>query len=261
METSSRTTQAKADRRKLIAARSALTLAGKLAASEGETSNGLDAIIRNISATGVLLETGAKISVGEQVWIGLGAAGRQLASVRWADASLVGCEFAPALSKARLSAALLQGEAPTSRAAPSDTAPSDTAASDPKWVSSERKQAGLAIAWARKSRGISQGELASMIGVSTTTVCRWERGHVQPRAKIRALLESHLGELRSASTGNLANTGDLENIGDLENTGDQQSLPEEKVSEVLQACKLKIAALTGLAPEAVNLEMSVHLSA
>ncbi|MES2698817.1 MAG: hypothetical protein V4647_04325, partial [Pseudomonadota bacterium] len=54
-----RTTQSDSDRRKLIAARSALTLAGKLAASEGEAGAGLDAIIRNISATGVLLETSA----------------------------------------------------------------------------------------------------------------------------------------------------------------------------------------------------------
>ena len=243
MVSSNRPKPGKADRRKLIAARSALTLAGKLAASEGEAGKGLDAIIRNISATGVLLETSAVVAVGEQVWIGLGAAGLQLACVRWADADLIGCEFAPALSRARLSAALLQGEAPTSR-----DARASNAADEPPQLSSEERQAGLAIAWARRSRGISQGELASILGVSTTTVCRWERGHVQPRAKIRALLESQLGELNSASP-------------DLAHPGGDQALPEEQVSDVLQACKLKIAALTGLAPEVVTVEMSVRLSA
>ncbi|MES2699118.1 MAG: helix-turn-helix domain-containing protein [Pseudomonadota bacterium] len=244
MVSTNRSIRGKSDRRKLIAARSELTLAGKLAASEGEAGDGIDAIIRNISATGVLLETSALLKVGEQVWIDLGAAGRQLASVRWADADLVGCEFAPALSRPRLSAALLQGEAPTSR-----DAPSGNGASDPELLSAERKRAGLAIAWARKSRGISQGELALMLGVTTTTVCRWERGHVQPRAKIRALLESQLGELSPASPGAL---GNLEG---------EEPLPAEQVSDVLQACKLKIAALTGLAPEAVTVEMSVSLSA
>ena len=152
--------------------------------------------------------------------------------------------FAPALSRARLSAAMLQGEALTSH----DARPGN-AASDPVLLSSERKRAGLAIAWARKSRGISQGELASMLGVTTTTVCRWEKGHFQPSTKTRALLEIQLSELNSANTKVL------------EYPEVHQSVPEEKVSDILQACKLKIAALTGLAPEVLTVEMSVRLSA
>jgi DNA-binding transcriptional regulator YiaG len=148
-----------------------------------------------------------------------------------------------ALSGVRLSPALLQGEAPSSR-----DVSSGKAANDLNVLSSEHKRAGLAITWARKLRGITQGELASILGVSTTTVCRWERGYVQPRAKIRALLESELSELNSASP-------------DVENLDDDHSIPEEQVNDILQACKLKIAALTGLAPEAVTVEMSVRLSA
>lgn len=36
---------------------------------------------------------------------------------------------------------------------------------------------------ARLIAGLTQGELAETLGVSRTTVCKWESGHGLPRAK------------------------------------------------------------------------------
>lgn len=146
---------------------------------------------------------------------------------------------APAFCRADLGAGLLRSETRNSR---------DRRLDGPKLLSSDTKRAGLAIASARKLRGVTQRELAALLGVSTTTICNWERGHAQPRAKYRALLKGHLDELNP--TGPCA----------LEGPDVDQSFSDENVSDVLQACKMKIANLTGLPPEVVIIEMSVRLS-
>lgn len=52
---------------------------------------------------------------------------------------------------------------------------------------------GKRIRQARQKRHLSQAELAYLVGVSPTTVSRWERGHTIPRSrahleKIKAVL-------------------------------------------------------------------------
>lgn len=46
---------------------------------------------------------------------------------------------------------------------------------------------------ARRQRGWTQRELAGRLGVTTSTVCRWERGHTRPNASRRQALECLLG--------------------------------------------------------------------
>lgn len=61
------------------------------------------------------------------------------------------------------------------------------------------QDAGTRIARARSERGLTQEELASILGVSWVTVSRWERGERYPapdqRAKIRKTLDIELEDV------------------------------------------------------------------
>lgn len=176
-----------APRRQADIKRHQLRMTSALASLESETSGPYgEAIIRNISPTGILLETGQTIAAGRTINIDLGAAGRQAAQIRWVDGMLLGCQFLEPLTKARVSAALLQGRCQT------EVHPEGEAQVLSLSSGSEGKNLGLAIAWARKARGINQSQMARAIGVSTTTICKWERGHAQPRKAALIRLQEYL---------------------------------------------------------------------
>ena len=76
---------------------------------EGPGSLSTPATVHNISATGLLLETGSGLKRGERIDVNLPHAGYQTATVMWASDGLVGCQFDDILSPAALSAARLRG--------------------------------------------------------------------------------------------------------------------------------------------------------
>ena len=73
-----------------------------------------NALIRNLSQRGLLIETTADLVVGEEIEVGLPEAGAAAARVIWTKGSFFGCEFLTPVSKAAVSAALLL--APVERA-------------------------------------------------------------------------------------------------------------------------------------------------
>lgn len=177
-----------AERRKSSAKRHLLRLTGSLVSVEQDTGGASGkATIRNISPTGVLLESDKPLLMDQTIHIDLGAAGRQSAQVRWVDGKLAGCEFSSPIGKARVSAALLQADhAPARESSPRQhSAP-------PLMQTLQGRNLGLAIAWARKARGMNQSELARALGVSTTSICKWENAHARPRAEAFARLQDVL---------------------------------------------------------------------
>lgn len=80
----------------------------------------IEALIHNISETGLLIETAADLQVGESLQVDLPHAGTTTALVIWNRGRFIGCEFAAPISRAALSAAQLRnpfGPVPESRAA------------------------------------------------------------------------------------------------------------------------------------------------
>ena len=67
--------------------------------------------IRDLSLTGVLIETPATLDVGDIFQLELPEAGDVEAAVVWNGGELYGCQFAWPISPAALSAALLKGDA------------------------------------------------------------------------------------------------------------------------------------------------------
>jgi hypothetical protein len=78
--------------------------------------------VRDISLTGMLLETSAAMLVGAGFEVELPHAGTVGAVVVWNCGEFYGCEFEHPISVASVSAARLQSEPPTSQKTPAKTA-------------------------------------------------------------------------------------------------------------------------------------------
>lgn len=71
-------------------------------------SSGGNALIHNLSQTGLLIQTAAALAVGDRIEIDLPEVGPTPAHVIWTQREFVGCEFAAPVSRAAVSAALLK---------------------------------------------------------------------------------------------------------------------------------------------------------
>lgn len=96
-------------RRELATCRKPTRYALKLEA-EGISPEGGAAkvLIHNVSANGLLMETGAVLSIGQNIEIDLPEAGPVQAEVMWSSGPYFGCEFRAGLSSASVSAAMLK---------------------------------------------------------------------------------------------------------------------------------------------------------
>lgn len=121
----------------------------------------LVATVRNLSLTGLLVETGAALAEGERLTIDLPEAGETAARVVWADAPLYGCNFERPISTAAIGAAQLRGE---------------PAESEPAML----EDFGERLHRLRTERGMSLADIAARLGVSKPTVWAWEHGKSRP---------------------------------------------------------------------------------
>ena len=89
-----------------------------------DVEGGATATVRNLSETGLLIESPDALEVGDRVSLDLPVAGPAEARVIWARAPFYGCEFARPVSRAVVSAALLRApieEPPVILLGPVDT--------------------------------------------------------------------------------------------------------------------------------------------
>lgn len=122
-----------------------------------DVEGGATATVRNLSETGLLIESLDALEVGDRVSLDLPVAGFAEARVIWARAPFYGCEFARPVSRAVVSAALLRApieEPPVMLLGPVDMA----------WQMSEEATPYAAP----KSSG---GALASLAVLATTISC------------------------------------------------------------------------------------------
>lgn len=89
-----------------------------------DVEGGTTATVRNLSETGLLIESPHALEVGDRVSLELPVSGTAEARVIWARAPFYGCEFARPVSRAVVSAALLRApieEPPVILLGPVDT--------------------------------------------------------------------------------------------------------------------------------------------
>ena len=115
-----------------------------------DVEGGATATVRNLSETGLLIESPEALEVGDRVSLDLPAAGLAEARVIWARGQFYGCEFVRPVSRASVSAALLRApieEPPVVLLGPVDTAWQYSAETAPSPVqrSSVGAMASLAV--------------------------------------------------------------------------------------------------------------------
>lgn len=72
------------------------------------SDSGVEIVVHDISATGMLIETSQELSTGETLIIDLPERGETPATVAWNSGQYFGCEFELSIPSATLSAALLR---------------------------------------------------------------------------------------------------------------------------------------------------------
>jgi hypothetical protein len=84
----------------------------KLRLGSSLAGDGQDVVIHDLSATGVLLQTAARLEAFDDLEVDLPEVGPTHAFVVWSSGEYFGCEFARPISRAAISAALLRNPAP-----------------------------------------------------------------------------------------------------------------------------------------------------
>lgn len=133
--------------------------------------------VHNVSAAGLLLETGLPLGKGEVLAIDLPDIGPVGAEIVWQSGQLFGCAFEQALGEAALAAAQLRGEPGVAIGAARVVEPVEpsrqfgNAAGDPL---------GTRLNRLRRERGLTLAQVAEALDVSKPTVWAWEKGKARP---------------------------------------------------------------------------------
>jgi transcriptional regulator with XRE-family HTH domain len=198
-----------------------LTISGELASGEATS-----VVVRNISATGLLLESPVALAAGETITIELPEAGVIQARIVWNSGDLFGCQFAMPISAAALSAAMLRGTPAAETDSEADFSPRRDAHPNPAF--------GIRLQRLRKERGLSQAQVAASLGVSKPTVWAWEHGKARPVGSRMAGLAETLG------------------VDEIELTPDAAG---SVLDEIVAKSREQIAAAIGTTPEKVRISI------
>lgn len=208
---------ARAQRRKLM-----LEVRGAHAAGSD-----VPVMVHNISATGLLIECDASLSIDDRIDIELPHAGVVSATLVWVSGHMFGCQFDTKLSPAALSAAQLQSaiEVETASAIDDDE-------NEPVIVGGSASNFAANLKRLRMAKGLSQASMAERLGVSGPSISGWEKGRARPK-------EDRLSDL-----------ADLLGVSVSQLLVDPQP---DMIHDLIDTSREQIARATGVAPEKVRI--------
>jgi transcriptional regulator with XRE-family HTH domain len=146
------------------------------------TGTEIEALVHNLSATGMLVESEAAFDIGEVIEVNLPHSGKTAAKIIWTSARLAGCQFEMPISPATLSAAQLRSVVVEPEGQPIEAA---TPASIETF--------GRRLQRLRVARELTQGQLATQLGVSEPSISAWELDKARPKAGRMEALSEALG--------------------------------------------------------------------
>ena len=182
--------------------------------------------IHNISAAGLLIETGIALARGETLTLDLPQAGRVEAAVVWRSEALHGCAFAAPLGAAALAAAQLQG-------LPVGELPSAALPVSRSGQTGGGEALGVRLNRLRREAGMTLADVALRLGVSKPTVWAWEKGKARPLPERMAAIAAALG----AAPEDLA----------------EASSHNADTAALIAECRTRIAEACGTTPAAVRI--------
>ena len=209
-----------------------LSLEGATASFRG----GKEAVyVKNLSRTGMLIETSAPLSVGEPLQILLPEGDACSAIVVWANEMLFACDFERTLatgtiSKIRLATSQEQRE---------------PGVAIPAGGESLEEALGERLKRLRRERGFSMVHFAGCVGVSKPTLWKWEKGTVLPRQEMIGTIARVLGvsdkELIYGSKRQVSGNSRM-NVKEFDNSGD-----------AIVAKKAELACIMGITPDRIRI--------
>lgn len=182
------------------------------------------ALVHNISATGMLVESRVALEIGEVIEVDLPHSGKTATRVIWISGDLSGCQFEMPISSATLSAAELRSVAKPDASA-RDVLPAAGAESF-----------GCRLQRLRTDRELTQGQLAHQLGVSEPSISAWELDKARPKAGRMEALAVALG----VETAELLGVGTAENL-----------------NELVRRAKAQIAKAAGISPDRIRLTIEM----
>lgn len=208
------------------------------ASGSARDAEGMSVLVHDISESGLLLQTTAHLPIGERIEVVLPHAGATTASVVWASGNFQGCQFDEKISHATLSAAQLR---------------SDAAVEDTPAVAPAGETFGARLRRLRRDRGISLIGLARLMNVSKPTVWKWERDDARPRKAAVEALAAALGVTQAELLFGEGSSRPAEPRAPF----DSPTSGSHRLSEVVKACKERIAGAVGTSPH--NVSVSIRL--
>jgi transcriptional regulator with XRE-family HTH domain len=185
----------------------------------------IEALVHNISATGMLVESKAPLEIGEVIEVNLPHSGKTATRVIWTSGDLAGCQFEMPISPATLSAAQLR----------SVVGP-DTPALDDHQPAAGAESFGVRLQRLRTAKQLTQGQLAVRLGVSEPSISAWELDKARPKAGRMEALSDALG----VEISELLGFDGTENLADL-----------------VARAKAQIARAAGVSPDNVKLTIEM----
>ena len=185
----------------------------------------IEALVHNISATGMLVESKVPLAIGEIVEVNLPHSGKTATRVIWTSGGIAGCQFEMPISPATLSAAQLRSVVVEAEPDASQNRPASSAESF-----------GARLQRLRTAQGLTQGQLAARLGVSEPSISAWELDKARPKAGRVEVLANMLGV-------------EIHELLGLEET--------ENLRDLVARAKEKIARAAGVAPANIKLTIEI----
>ena len=145
----------------------------------GQAGRAFDAEVLNLSRNGMLVRTGAELSLDDPLEVVLPQSGAVRAKVVWFADELYGCSFPEPISEEEMQAA-------------NDVASIEDGEGAARF-GVDHETLGQRIKRLRVASGNSMRAFAELVGVSKPTLWKWEGDQVRPRHETMQRLASQLG--------------------------------------------------------------------
>lgn len=210
-----------------------------MASGERRPGGKANVLVQDLSATGILLQTSAPLSVAERIEVVLPHAGPTAATVVWEGHALFGCRFERRISRAAVSAAHLRSEHAEGAV---ETGHGPSAGCD----GDQGETLGERLRRLRFQRDIGLVELSRVLGVSRPTIWKWENDESRPRQHSIQALANVFGVAERELVFGSRESGSRSRHGGLA----PQSADAE-LRDFVSGCRDRIAELAGIGPENV----------
>lgn len=205
-----------------------------------ENGSQTSALVQNLSASGILIETGEALSLDQRIEVDLPEAGQVGATVIWTSGTLSGCRFDRPLPKAVLSAAQLRNPSPL-----------ESHSFDASDDASSRQLLANRLLDLRRRRGLSRSALAERAGLSAPSLWAWETGRVSPRRKNLLALARAL----DVSERELLPEGDANTLFGQQDQADPANA--KRLEDLIRSTKRQIATAAGVDVEHVKITIEL----